>query len=368
MKQKILFFCLPLLLFLWGCQFVSHPSPSIVNEERAQKSKGAEKIDTIIPYSSKSAFLEVLGWFDSETVVIFEEDEKSAKVLKYHIYSGEVVEIFHTDASILEVEWFYSSMILAVQTMDDEAEQADLLFINQMGERLMTLNQFGDQYSVILNPFNKDVLVVVSYLPDWQLESYVINLPKSDITPLHLTEHDYQWLSDGSLTYLTKENEWFSSLHRYTIENNQEQLLNERLIQFFSFSDFVYLGIHADSPQEQTMKYTFYQGEQEISTLDVPILTTHSEEWWIPFFDYNPESKSFYYMKPKYSSDFYHYDDGFELMKYEMNNQSTNKILELEDFVPFQVSPNEEYLLYGQQFHYLYSNEKNEVISLVEGQ
>lgn len=113
--------------------------------------------------------------------------------------------------------------------------------------------------------------------------------------------------------------------------------------------------------------YRFYDSmtRSNISKLQVPILNTYSEQWWIPNHTFDYQTTTFYYMKPDNSGDLYHYNDGYSLMAFDLLTETERKILNFDQDLPLRLSPNGRWLLVGYQLEKVIDLESHDIHSLL---
>src|SRR5699024_6263111 len=88
--------------------------------------------------------------------------------------------------------------------------------------------------------------------------------------------------------------------------------------------------------------------------LYMPILNTYSDEWWLPFHAFSEQDQTFYYLRPKYSSDYISYTDGFELVSFHLQTGEEEVLTVLDQEQPFALSPDYRYVLVGYSYEYIF--------------
>ncbi|KGA96832.1 hypothetical protein AJ85_20855 [Alkalihalobacillus alcalophilus ATCC 27647 = CGMCC 1.3604] len=361
-----------LLVLLSGCTiYHSQPLPEAYNElrEKQQVTDRHWEGSVIIPYQSSYPFYYVIGWLDSKTILIMEEFEGRSIMSQYHLFSSEKDIFYETPHIVHDVHINSNQSIIAIQEFNQENQSADLLFLERSGELLMKLEGFGEQYNVYFHPDNQNEVIVTAFLPDWQHESYYLDIWTNELLPITIEEAYVQWLPDAQLAYIkrgTDDMNVVAPLYRYSIKENKEEYTNQDLIEYQYLGNSLSLHIDAETIYEENSVYSFYQDSMHIMDLEIPILSTHSNQWWIPFFDYGKETNFFYYFKPKYSSDYYSYNQRFELRQLSLETGEDKFLVEWQENVPFQLSPDENFLLIGTQFEQILRLDDLEISASIE--
>ncbi|WP_413380191.1 hypothetical protein [Alkalihalobacillus sp. 1P02AB] len=345
-----------LLVLLSGCTiYHSQPLPEAYNDlrEKQQVTEHYWESSVIIPYQSTYPFYNVIGWLDSRTILTLEESENGSKISHYHLFSSEKAIFYETPHIVYDVHINSNQSIIAIQEFNQEKQTVDLLFLDSSGELLMKLEGFGEQYNVYFHPDNKNEVIVTAFLPDWQHESYYVDIWTNKLLPITIEAAYVQWLPDAHLAYIKRgidDMNVVAPLYRYSIKGNKEEYTNKDLIEYQYFGNSLSLHIAVETIYDENSVYSFYRDSKHVKDLEIPILSTHSNQWWIPFFDYGKKTNFFYYFKPKYSSDYYSYDQGFELRQFSLETGEDKFLMEWQENVPLQLSPDENFLLIGTQF------------------
>lgn len=316
------------------------------------------------PISSHSSFAEVVGWFDEQTVLYLEEKDGGSILYTHHLDSGEASPFFESDRLIVDVVGNEDLHLFSIQTMN-ELNETQLVIVDQEGNEQMNIEGFGEGYSIYWNPYKKEQFIMVAYLPDFDFDVFHVDVEEEKITQLDVEQTYFQWLSETKLAYLKWEDlNFHAPLYEVDINTGEEAVKQEDVIAFFSFPDELTLSVTVDSIYDQYSKYTFYKKQEMIHEIEMPILNTYSEQWWTPFYTYDAQEKLFYFLRPKYSSDFISYEDGYELIAYNIEGNSEKAITELDSQEPIALSPNGMYLLVGNRFERVLDLKTNEFVTI----
>ncbi|WP_078428815.1 hypothetical protein [Alkalihalobacterium alkalinitrilicum] len=360
MKSKSLFFVLTfLMIFTIGCTtkdnvVLNHPQK---NYNLIEKKLGVMK-ETIFhtpiqmnPYS----FVEISGWYDSQTILLLRDENAISYLDLVNLKTSETVEFFQIDEPILSVEANYDYSYFAVQTSTYELT-SPLYFINKEGELVYSLSEVGEEFSLFWNPYNHDELIIISFLPDWDYDVYRLNLKEEKLVQLDLEKMYFQWINVDEIAFL----EWasfapsfYAPIFKYNLNTNETEKFLDEVIAFFTFADTILVAVSVDSLEAENSIYQIYQNEDMIGELEIPTLNTYSEQWWIPFHEYDANEHLFYYLKPLYSGDFFSYDAPYELTKYNVETGTEQKVVDVDLQSPLKLSPDGKWMLYGNQYEWL---------------
>ncbi|MBP3951233.1 hypothetical protein [Bacillus suaedae] len=372
--MRYIFFYMIVLFVLTACSTAEPlevtPSP-LTKKEKSEKVEVPESFveaSAIIPLQKRSpSFIEVVGWVNDETILYLEENEQGSKLMTYELYTTQSSVFFETDDWIIDTQTNEDSTLFAIQTLS-ETEGAKLTIVNQLGEEKLVIRDLGEEYSVFWNPYNINTFVLVAFLPDWQFTSYVVDVTEGSIDEIDLEQSYMQWVDDTKVAYLKWdeiEPTYFAPLFELDIETGEKSIWKDDVIAYMSFSEGLSLTVTVDRPDALYSSYTFYKDQESFREIEMPILNTYSEQWWVPYYTYDKQLNLFYYMRPKYSSDFFSYTDGYELIAYNVEEDSEKKLATFERNLPLKISPSGKAILLGEQFEQVYDVNKGSIINLL---
>lgn len=323
---------------------------------------------SIVPIAASSSFTEVSGWYDDETVLYLEDENEQSSLLKHHLYTGDSSVFFDTEGWIVDVNANVDYSLFAIEVINQQ-DEANLFIVDQEGEVQMNIEGFGNDYTVYWNPFDQERMMMVSYLPDWEFDVLSVDVSEEKISQVEFEQAYIQWLSETDVGYI-KWNElqpsYEAPLYQVHVDTGDEKLLEDQVIAFMSFADRRYLTVTVDTVYDLYSIYTFYENGEPSRQVEMPILNTYSEQWWIPFYTYDEASSIFYYLRPKYSGDYFSYNDGYELIAYHVQADSEEQLTELANNDPLMVSPNGDFLLIGTLFENVYDIKEKVLVSVLK--
>jgi hypothetical protein len=152
-------------------------------------------------------------------------------------------------------------------------------------------------------------------------------------------------------------------LKKYNVNSKVSNDVMEDVFQVDVFSKHT-LTISINPTEESPVgKYTFFdQDLQMISQLSLPQLSNFSG-WVVPFYDY---VKAFFTFKPEYSSEFDTYAGGFDLIKFSVDSNEEQVLIENLMNEPISCSPNGGMCLYGYSLENLLLFDRKKELSLLQ--
>ncbi|ARK29396.1 hypothetical protein [Halalkalibacter krulwichiae] len=301
---------------------------------------------------STKRVVEVLNWFDEENILFLEENIDGSTIYKHNFITGESFVFFEEAGWIIDVIANVDDSYFAIQVFNKQ-EEVEVIIVNQNGEKELQIKEFGEDYTIFWNEYEPDQFMMIAYLPNWDYETFFVEVGAGKIKPIELEQSYIQWISSNTVAFI-KWNEYEPSFHaplvKTNIETKETTLWKEDVIAYMSFPDGLSLTVQLDNESDLFSTYRFYRNEKLISELEIPILNTFSEQWWIPYYSYDDKNEIFYFLRPKSSGDFITYSDGYDLIGYHIGSNSEQKITTLDQHVPIKVSPNGSMILMGERF------------------
>jgi hypothetical protein len=322
----------------------------------------------ITPIQNEHVVTEIIGWFDDDTLLYLQEQEERSSLYKHHLSTGHSSSFVEVGGWITEVRANadYSLFAISHITVDNEAH---LVIIDRNGEIRQTIKDYGEEYTAYWNPYKLDTFILIAFLPDWEFETYVVDVAETKVRSIDLEQSYVQWISVTDVGYLKWEElepNFQAPLYEVNVNSGEVKKWQDAVIAYMSFPDGLSLSVTVESVYDLYSTYTFYDEQNAFRHIDMPILNTYSEQWWIPYYSYDDVHGIFYYLRPQYSSDFFSYTDGFELVAYDIQKDAEEKLTVLERHVPIHVSPEGSFLLFGDRFEMVMDLSEGTSIPLIE--
>ncbi|MDT8861719.1 hypothetical protein N0O92_15990 [Alkalihalobacillus sp. MEB130] len=323
---------------------------------------------TIAPIQNEVAITEVVGWFDDNRVLYLVEQEEQSNLYLYHLLTGETTSFLEVEGWIMDVRPNADYSLFAFQHVTLENE-THLVVMNDRGEILQTIKDYGEEYVIYWNPYDLGTFIMVAYLPDWEFDTYVVNVADAKIKDIFLEQSYIQWISANQVGYLKWEElepHFQAPLYEVNVDSGDMKKWKDAVIAYMSFPDELSLSVTVETVYDLYSTYTFYKEQEPYRQIEMPILNTYSEQWWIPFYSYDDKHGIFYYLRPKYSSDFFSYTDGYELFAYNVEADAEERLTTVERQVPISISPEGSFLLVGERLGNVIDIKEGTLVPLLE--
>lgn len=320
------------------------------------------------PISVPSTAVDILAWFDEETIIYLEESEQVSTLYTFNFGTGEKNVFFEYEGWIIDVEPNVNFDLFAIQLIDP-FNQGKLYVLDREGQTALKIDNVGESYSVYWNYYEPEQFLFVAYLPEWQYELYLAHASEQSITPIEPVQSYLQWISSTNAAFLKwseLEPSYYAPLYELEIETGHVTKRQDEVIAFMSFPHHLYVTVTVSSVYDLHSIYTFYKNGTPIHRLEMPILNTYSEQWWTPFYTFDSKNEIFYFLRPKYSADYIHYEDGFYLVAFDTRSGEEETLTEIMMHEPIHISPNGESILIGNRFDRLFHIDSKEMYTILQ--
>ncbi|HWO96029.1 MAG TPA: hypothetical protein VNM45_06800 [Bacillus sp. (in: firmicutes)] len=353
-----------ILFILAGCQLHSAEGMKDGEEDR-QPVKQVPPIKTL--KVDGSSFFSVGDWYDNETVLVMEDDEKQSNIYLYNLYTGEKKLFFQSENRIVSVKANHNHTYFLVQTTISD-QQAELLFLDQEGKitQSFQMDSFDVQY--VWNPYREDQVFVTTFFEDWTFQSFLLDLSNKAHEKYMLSQPFAQWLTKSSLAYvpINKDNPLGDvPLLVHDVYTKKEKQVLDGIVSFSAFPGTL-LTVGPKQGEEGNGVYTFYKTDtlQKIQSLSMPLVSDVSG-WIIPYHQFNAANDMFYVFQPR-AVDKMAEAKGFQLLSFSLKTGKKKIIFEQIDNVPFKLSPNGQLGLMGYQSEKIIDLKSKKIIDFIK--
>lgn len=312
-------------------------------------------------------FNTVLDWYDQETVLYLKNSAGLYSVRKYHLFSGKDELFYETNEPIIDVKANRSHQLFSIHIASN-AQQAKVDFVGRTGESKYTWQVESSELELTWSPYEDTTLLATAFFEDWEYQVYQLNVSKQTVSDLQVPNPFVQWKDASTIYYLDWGQDSMAlsaPLYQYEIKSGKNKKIQDNVNQFFAFRN-IYVVILQDDSEKS--RYLFYDSNTDelINEVDVPVLRSESEFFWVPNHVYYEQRGAFSYFSPKHSDELYRYTDGFQLKTYNIFTGKTETLINLAENVRLKSSPNGQYLLIGNQLENIMDLKTNQLIRLVE--
>lgn len=366
MKKQSLFL-LFFVLILCGCQFSQNAQEQPKIERELIDKKPILESSKIYSLNSIDAYYEVIDWVDDERIFYLTEQNGKSSINTFHIFTGEVENLFTSEETIVEIDIHPNKTKIAISTLNDQ-NRTSISILDVSGEVLFHETDLLGDVIFYWNPYDATQLLLVSYLPNWEFAVHHLSIDDGELKETEIKQTYVQWVDKETIAYIDwnlNEPSIYAPLVFYNLSTKEKEQFLDKVIACFALEKEKFLTLSVQSIYDMDTKYSFYENKQVKNETYVPILDTFSEQWWVPYFDFDEQQSQFIFFRPKYSGTFIDYDESYELVSFDVETGDDQVLLELEEHLPIKLSPSGKYLLYGIQYEQLIDLEKNETYNLI---
>lgn len=313
-------------------------------------------------------FQKVAGWFGPETVVMHTGDMDYHELHLYNVVSGEIEELYEEQGYILSIELNPMSSEVLFQVVTEEG--VFLKIIDRSGEvtHSMPIDYNGyvsldwntvdtnlifiSHYHYSLEQESEDILVQI-----WNLEEdTLIERPISSMYPKWYTSNVYVYIDE-----LEGRNLYIGDIR----EEADDLVINRDVVDFFMHQDTFVGVVESDINDTEVHlfhEYPFLVGE---SVITIPKITMN-ELPLKPHLTQSNRNGDIYGVIPQEAVVLEESLGEFSLERLDFEEQTTEEIISLPYDAPIELSPDEEFILFGWRYEYIIDLGSNEMYSLLE--
>lgn len=314
------------------------------------------------------SFMTITEWLDNETILYLTDESGVSYLKQFNILSGKDEIFFQIDEPIIDVKANPDHSLFAIEVASRNGI-SELHFVDKSGLIQYKLNDAGNEYQLHWNHYNTSELLVFALQNDYSINIFRLDLHQKQLLHFDIEHFNVQWTNKNELAYLKWDMftpSYYAPLYTYDIESEKEVKFADEIITFFSYKNYL-LTISVQDEENTNSQFLFYDTKTKTKTtkLEVPILNTYSEQWWIPNHAFDETAKLFYYVRPNKSGDLFQYSGGFSLVAFHVETGTVNEIAKFDEHYPFKVSPDGRWLLFGYQLEKIIDLNNSEVNSLI---
>lgn len=312
-------------------------------------------------------FNKASGWLNNTEILYISNSIENTSVLySYNLLTGQAELLFQSSLPIITAE--ISPKKDKIMIHSSASAEGVLTVINLSGKELYSGKM--ESYELIFewNPFNDDLLIVSAFTEEWDFSTFLLDLKQNSLKSIQLPEPFVKWISEDMLVYQQwgkNELALNAPLKSFSLSGNPSRTLFENVYQFDSIGNYL-LTIEAGEESTSGMGlYSFTKnGVQKATSFPVPLLTDFSG-WIVPFYDSTEDGEVFLYLRAKRQGEADLYADGFELVRYHVEDKKEEIIFSELANEPLSCSPSGEMCLYGFQLEKVLNMATREINQLI---
>ncbi|MHC0035922.1 YqgU-like beta propeller domain-containing protein [Pseudoneobacillus sp. C159] len=292
----------------------------------------------------------VIGWLSNDEIVYLSQSSEASYLYLHTLSKGKSELLFESEYPIVTgvISPDYQEIIIHSSPSSYEGK---VVIINKNGSESFSQSFPSVEMGFEWNQYDANQLFITAFNEDWSFTNYYLELDRKLVTRIDIRKPFAKWTGNRKMAFLDWNDEDISLLSPLVEKSfdQDERRLADDIFQFDTFLDRL-LTITIDG-DNQLAKYQFFSKEmsKEASFL-IPVLSSYSG-WLVPHYELT--SEGFLSMVPLKSEEADIYQDGFQLVLYNLQTGKHEVLLEELDNYPFTCSPNGKLCLMGYQFEKL---------------
>ncbi|MFC0522618.1 hypothetical protein ACFFGV_03325 [Pontibacillus salicampi] len=337
-----------LLLFLWllaGCQTVIHQGDnveqktmSIIHKELSP-SFLTQKIQHI-PYGRVAS---VHGFIGDDTIV-YSSIRERWHVKTMSLETGEITSIYQTENPIVTVRPDPHFMYTFMEEKTPNGGSL-ITIVNNDGKVIHQQSIQALETDWNWNSFQKGSGVLTAYLEEGASSVTNIHIQEDEVIDSPLPVHAYnKWMNEHQLISFN----WGKGLNLVADLELYDTLTGttttfERDVLAFEAQKAYYMIVRPEGENDKgTLHFQFWdkQTSEIVASFSIPMLQTHSGHYWLPSYDWNPDTNHFYTFAPKRSASVLEYNEPYELIQFSIDRNREEVIVTDTTHTPIVCSTN----------------------------
>ncbi|MEH7885517.1 hypothetical protein V7654_14485 [Bacillus sp. JJ1609] len=323
---------------------------------------------SIIPIQDEDEeFYKAAGWLTNLSILYIANKGESSILYSYNLAFGKANMLYESENPIIAVEISPDKKKILIHSA--ATNTGILTIIDISGKEIFSAEIDSYELSFEWNPFNMDLLMVSAFTEDWDFSTFLLDLNMKQLKELDLPEPFVRWVSDEELVFQEWEEQSIAlqaPLKVISVDDLNTEQLFEDLYQFDAFGKYLITVKVEENEDSELAHYTIYApGLEPAASFNVPVLTSFSG-WLIPFYDLMNDGKEILYLRALHNGEADIYQDGFELVRLNLDTQKEDLIFSGQANEPISCSPSGEMCLTGFQYEKILNIEMKEIIELVK--
>lgn len=313
-------------------------------------------------------FQKIIGWVSSDTLLVHSGDSQSHSFSLFNVFSGEDELVYETDSYILSAEINHGENLVLFQEVFEEVSELHVMELEDGILHSVELHYSG-YVTLDWNDIDPDRIFISHYAydPGEALESIrvqVWNTESGSLEDVPVPSMYPKWYSSNVYLYVDE----LEGRNLYIVdsrETDSDMLISRDIRDFFLHQD-TFIGIVPSDINENHVylfhEYPFLVGEQvitipKVSLFDAPVK---------PFLTQSRRNGDIYGVIAQEPVILEEELGSFALQKLDFELEEMTEIMKLPYDAPVQLSPNEEFVLFGWRYEYLIDLSKQEMHELVD--
>lgn len=322
------------------------------------------KTEVIPIQSSGEEFYKAIGWLNEDMIVYIANKAESSTLYIYQLNSGSKTAIFKSELPIITAKINPAKKLVLIHgALNDKGT---ITVIDTAGEVRYSTKIESYELSFEWNPYNDDLLMVSAFTEEWDFKTFLMDVEEKTLKEYKLPEPFVRWVSKEELVYQDWQDQEMglqAPLMAQSLKDQKTWEVLPAVYQFDSLGKYL-LSIKIDEGDPGSAHYqVFSSGITPVINFKVPILTSYSG-WLVPFYDLLIEERDLLYLRPVQQGEADIYQDGFDLIRFNLDSKKEEQIITGLANEPLSCSPSGRMCLYGFQFEKLLLLDTKEIIEL----
>ncbi|TFD92285.1 hypothetical protein [Jeotgalibacillus sp. R-1-5s-1] len=308
MKVKLY---LILILLVTGCSPESVPVKSVESEQK----------QVIYPYIlPSSSFYNVLGWQDSNNILIAQKNKQSIQIISHDLYRNDSTLLFETKEGVSQIYLSPSkTKALTVKPLSDQQVEIEITDMST-GEWIDSSMLEGNEFDFRWNEYNETLILITSFNEEWEADVKVMDLSDQSINSFDDFPPFARWIEEGSLFY--KDPESGTSV-TYVLEEKRKLFDGEPIEMIRANEDYIVKTIRNSDKDEIT--YRIESESALIHEVSTGFLTEYDQQL-LPAYELTEDA--FIYFSPNEPGEYEYGKGQYSLMGMNLKTGSMGTILE----------------------------------------
>jgi hypothetical protein len=331
------------------------PSPAFFGEKIEPIQLGSEE------------FSKAVGWLTEDSILYITNQGESSSLYSHNLVTGNSNILYKSEIPIVTAELSPDKEMVLIHRA--VSNKGFLNIINIDGTEVYSGNIDSYELSFEWNPYNQDLVAISAFTEDWDFKTFLLDISKKEMNETAFPEPFIRWVSDHEIGYQEWNDDSMSllaPLKVMSIRTMKSELALDEIYVFDAFGKYLMAVTINDENERQRAQYTLY--EEQLSpeaSFEVPLLTSFSG-WLVPFYDLIENKKDFLYLRALYEGEADVYEEGFELVRYNLESRQDDVILTGLNNESISCSPAGNLCLYGFQLEKVININSRGIIELIE--
>lgn len=311
-------------------------------------------------------FYKAAGWLDENNIIYIASEGNGSSLYSYQLGSGMKTKLFNSDIPITTAELNPDKELILIHSAT--SNEGTITVIDTSGQKLFSTSIESYELSFEWNPFEEQWVLITAFTEEWDFNTYLLDIKKNVMVEYELPQPFARWVSKDELVFQEWDEEGISLQAPLMVFSLKDQSMKEALPPVHRFDSLgtYLLSVKINEEDPDRANYEIYNNRIErIAGFDVPILTSFSG-WLIPFYDLTDGGREFVYLRAIHKGEADIYQDGFDLIRFNLESGKEERIFTDLANEPLVCSPSGAKCLYGFQLEKVINLEMKEIIELAQ--